>query len=302
MDSESPTTSTATNLFHLPLEMRLDVWEAIAPSGRDAIMDCGVSPHRDRNCKILTALHHPDVLAARQTCHEAYTAWTKATISTLLMPLRRRPLDRLLMLGLGVDSIATLWTDIYALGDLYKTLLFRYQLDYSPTTTVYIGISTVVCDPEVNPIASSELGECKYRLFDLEDAYLPSFLGNCYTPEKKHHSDACYIAHLQEYWDNHAWPRELRKTWARVTASHEGKVNPELKPVVIGVQSAEQIRPQASINFRLHMREAKLAYSLESDGTQINLSLSHQLYVPTHGRAQTLREWRCHKCWPTNQD
>lgn len=302
MGNETPTTPTATNIFHLPLEMRLAVWEAIAPSGRDAVMECSDSSRGVKHCKVFTVLHHPDVLAARQTCHEAYKPWRKATIGTLLMPIRSRSLVKLFKLSFGVDSIATLWPDSYALRIFYRVILYRNQLDYSPTKAVYIGVSTVVCDPEVSPLASSELGECKYRLFDLKDARLPSFLGNCHAPRKKHHSDACYIAHLQEYWDNHAWPQELRKTWACVTASHEGKVIPELKPVVIGVQSAEQIRPQAATNFRLHVTEAKLAYSLESDGTPIDLSLSHQLHVPPQVPAQALREWRCQKCWPTDQD
>nr|CEG05707.1 unnamed protein product [Fusarium clavum] len=211
MDNETSTAPTATSLFHLPLEMRRAVWEAIAPSGHDAIIGCGLSPHYDCHCKFLTILHHPDVLAARQTCHEAYTAWTQATIGTLLMPLRYWCLKSLPMLSFGVDSIATLWPDRSALEDLYEVLLRRYQLGCKPVKTLYIGISTVVCNPNVSPIANSQLVECRYRLFDLKDVFLPSFLKNCHTPQKKHHSDACYIASLQEYWDNHERPEELQK-------------------------------------------------------------------------------------------
>jgi hypothetical protein len=306
MDSGTPTTPTATNLFHLPYEMRHAVWEAKAPSGRDAIMECSGSSHGDNHAnidhgKVLAILHHPDVLAARQTCHEAYTAWTKATIRTLFMPLRHRSLKSLLMLTFGVDSIVTLWPDPYALVKLYEVLLSRYQLGYKPVKTVYIGISTVVCNPEVSLIANSELGECKYRLFDLEDAFLPSFLGNCHAPRKKHHSDACYIASLQEYWDNHKRPQELRKAWARLRTSHYVPVNPELKPVMIGIQSPMQIRPQAAINFRLHVKEAKLAYSGESTGPLTKHFPSRTLNM----RARALREWRwwrCQACWPTEQE
>ncbi|KAH7184729.1 uncharacterized protein B0J16DRAFT_383784 [Fusarium flagelliforme] len=268
MDNETP---TATSLYHLPIEMRYAVWEAIAPSGHDAIIDCGLSRYTDCPTKFLTILHHPDVLAARQTCHEAFS--------------------------FGVDSIATLWPNPSTLEDLYKVLLHRYQLGRKPVKTLYIGISTVVCKPTVSRIANSQLGECGYRVFDLEDEFLPSFLENCHTPEKKHHSDACYIASLHEYWDNHEQAQKFQQTWARLTASHDGKVDPELKPVVIGYESAYLSREQAPPNFFFHVKEAKLAYSRESTGPPLRYYPRRPAYV----RAQALREWQCPKCRPTRR-
>ncbi|RBR04100.1 uncharacterized protein FIESC28_11638 [Fusarium coffeatum] len=295
MDNKIPTPATATSLFHLPLEMRLAVWQAIAPSGHDAMIDCGPLYHANGHCKVLTILHHPDVLAARETCHEAYIAWTRATIATLLMPLHHWSLKSLSRLSFGVDSIATLWPNIRKLDELYEVLLRRYQRGYKPVKSLYIGISTVVCNPKASPIANSQLGECGYRLFELEDAFLPSFLENCHTPEKKHHSDACYIASLQEYWDNHEQPQELQKAWARLTASHDGKVNPELKPVVIGIQLARSVWLQTPEDFYSHVQEAKIAYSRESTGPPLRFYPRPPLYL----RTNALRQWQCQKCRPT---
>ncbi|RBR04099.1 uncharacterized protein FIESC28_11637 [Fusarium coffeatum] len=310
IDDESPTVSFPTmelmkTFNRLPPEMRLEIWEAIAPSGRDAIMgpyDVPEVSDEDDNYndldhgQLTSVLHTRDPLVMRQVSREALNVWTKASIGQLFMPLHEDALEHLQDLIFGVESIATLWPLSWQLKKLFDALLIRHERGCKPVKTVYVGVSVVVCEPYVSPIANSQLGEYKFRVFALDDEKLPTFIDNCNARRRYHNSKECYLTHLQEYWSKHKDPQELRDVWNKCISENENKISPELIPVVVGTESAHEIVYRTSSLFRSDVKQQKLAYSVQTYGW------SKEWFEPGGPRHSfpLLRRARCSKCWPAD--
>ncbi|KAI1071693.1 hypothetical protein LB507_005347 [Fusarium sp. FIESC RH6] len=310
IDDESPTfpfpTMEMVKTFNrLPPEMRLEIWEAIAPSGRDAIMGPYNVPevldedprYNDMyHGQLTSVLLTRDPLVMRQVSREALNVWTKASIGQLFMPLHEDALEHLQDLIFGVESIATLWTLDWKLKKLFDALLIRHERGCKPVKTVYVGISVIVCEPDVSPIANSQLGEYNFRVFALDDEKLPTFIDNCNARRRYHNSKECYISHLQEYWAEHKKPQEFRDIWNKCISECQNKISPELIPVVVGTETAHEIVYRTSSNFESDIKNHKLAYSVHTYGRSTEW---FEWGGPRHS-FPLLRRARCSKCWPAD--
>ncbi|CAG7558373.1 unnamed protein product [Fusarium equiseti] len=309
MDS-SPSTSdgTATDkkveefrrFPDLPKELRLGIWEAMAPTQHDALMGCRVTSDDDDNgttnyWKILSPLMHPDTLTGRGSCKEALKTWRKAKILTLFMPLRSLALTSLDHLSLNVEAIATLWPDPRMLNGLFLSLQRRETyLQLKPVKTFYVGLTAIVCDQTVSPDAYSELGEMKFRTYTLDDPALVDLLSKCNAPRKRHASDECFLATIQDYWGNDERNEELRETWRHLRNLPRGELLPELKPVIIAVNTMQHIELRSALDFRTHLIQSKVSYSCETSC----MMEADFMAVPPHLRPRLIRQHRCERCWP----
>lgn len=301
-DRESPTipypVMDITKTFSsLPPEMREAIWKAVSPSGHDAVM----GPYRISDGDTIdhgafsSILCNPDIRVATLVCRAAFDAWANASVGKLYMSLYDEALDSLKDLRFNVNSIITLLPRTFKLKQLFNTLLRRHERGYKPVKTVYIGISAVVCEAEVSPIANDQLGESKFRLFGINDPSLPDFLDTCNAPRRFHHTKECYITSIQEFWAQNRTPKQMRQVWAECISSNNNLITPELKPVIVATESADEIEYRADVGWRSEMKVEKLAWSVQTTGGDTtewfdnwSIHLGHRL----------LRQARCQKCWP----
>ncbi|RFN45257.1 hypothetical protein FIE12Z_10538 [Fusarium flagelliforme] len=283
----------------LPEELRLDIWETMAPTKQDALMGAWITSDGDDNGvvdhgKVLSPLLQPHVLAGRESCKEALKTWRKAKIATLFMPIRHQSLSALDHLSLNVDAIASLWPEPRMLGGLYSSLQMRHaRLHLSPVKTFFVGMSAIVCDPVVSPEAYKELGPMRFKTYTLDDPAFLDLLEKCNAPRKRHMHNGCFLATLQNYWESDERNVELRDTWSDLVNAPRGELLPELKPVVIAVSSMNHIELRAAIDFRTHLQHANVLYSRETA-----CIMEAEFFIPPHLRARMIREYRCDRCWP----
>jgi hypothetical protein len=284
----------------LPAEMRDAIWKAVSPSGHDAIMGpyCISDGDTIDHGAFSSILCNPEVRVATQVCREALNAWTKASVGRLFMSLRHQSLDSFQDLRFDVDSIVTLWPHTWGLQHLFHSLIRRHHRGCKPVKTIYIGVSVVVCEPDVSPVANSQLGEANFCLFGLEDSALPAFLGNCNARRRFHHSNECFITSLQEYWAEGEYTKEMRQIWEECVSSTDGKLSPELVPVVVGTERADEIQYRAGLRWRDEIEDGKLAYSRQTFGQTKEFFEAG----PPHLNFRLLRRVRCSKCWPAEAD
>lgn len=308
MASSSPTSVNASNdkksdkfvcFPFLPTEIRLRVWEMVAHTQHDALMGARITSRGNDNGtidhgKLLTPVLQHDALAGREACTEAAETWRKARISTLFMPLRTHSTTALNHLSVNVDAIATLWPSPTMLDTLFQGLqVRRTNLHLDPIKTFFVGVTAIVCDEKVSPGAFQDLGEMRFRMFDLDDPALLDLLNKCNAPRKVHASNECFVETLQQYWQTDDRNKELRETWENLANSPDGGLAPTMKPVAIAVSSMEHIELRASTDFRTHLGHTKVAYSRESACRKETVFM-----YPPHLRARLLRCYHCSQCWP----
>ncbi|KAJ4127790.1 hypothetical protein NW768_008065 [Fusarium equiseti] len=238
----SPTSTQLEKFTHfpsLPKELRLDVWGFVAPTKHDALMGARITSNEEDNGKIdhgkiFSPLLQPHALAGRKSCKEAFDTWNNATISTIFMPLRYPSLSALSRLGTNVDAIATLWPEPRMLDVLFLSLQMRdAHFHLEGIKTFLVGVTAIVCDPIVSPKAFNQLGEMRFKTFELDDPALLNLLDDCDAPRKVHASNKCFIRTLQEYWERDQRNEELRETWQNLMNAPNGEPAITMKPVAI---------------------------------------------------------------------
>ncbi|KAG8672904.1 hypothetical protein FPOAC1_006202 [Fusarium poae] len=229
-----------TCFANLPLEIRLRIWELVAPRERNAVMDkAGARSTGLNNLDLGISLDGLSLSSHGmvETCPESLKVIDDIPIGTMFIPLRRPALVSLASLHKRVDAIATLWPEPRHLEDLHKFLVKRKEAyDNHRIKTIYIGLSGILWT------AKPKLGGTGFRVYDLDDISLLPLLSEVTTrrDDRLHSSDECFLENLKVYWEKNELARELQETWERLILGSE-KIMPILKPVVVFANSRHRL-------------------------------------------------------------